>query len=253
MPLPTTYFRFRSRFNFSPHRFEIGNPIIQNKALADNFFLKKIYELDSDEYKDYYDFHFRYFQQKEVGEEEAFFNHVTGIVTDRMHHYRKQNPFSSAYPERMASAKKLEAFLTFLKTVDRWHRLEPIESVVAEKEREIDRLNERISVLETQLKEATKYDPGEKVVISKSHLPVFISLMLDLQELTLPNSNKLTRSQTQAPWYKMIARYFMHGDKPISIDTARNYFPAQKDDPPAKFIGIPDKDKLFTIVPTGKA
>jgi len=64
----------------------------------------------------------------------------------------------------------------------------------------------------------------------------------------LPNDNKLTRSQAQSPWYKMIAKYFMHGEKDISIDTARNYFPAQKNDKPAKFIEIPEKDKLFKIV-----
>ena len=60
--------------------------------------------------------------------------------------------------------------------------------------------------------------------------------------------NKLSRSQTQSPWYKMIAKYFLHGDKEISIDTARNYFPAKKGEKPAKFIEIAEKDKLFKIV-----
>jgi hypothetical protein len=50
----------------------------------------------------------------------------------------------------------------------------------------------------------------------------------------------------------MIAKYFMHGDKEISIDTARNYFPAQKDDLSAKFIEISEKDKVFKIVHKGK-
>ena len=68
-----------------------------------------------------------------------------------------------------------------------------------------------------------------------------------LQDLMFHNGNKLVHSQAQSPWYKMIARYFMHGDKDISIDTARNYFPDQKDDKPAKFIEIAEKDKLFRI------
>ena len=101
--------------------------------------------------------------------------------------------------------------------------------------------------------EATKFDSSEKVVLSKNGgMPAFMSLILQMQDLTLPNENKLARSQTQAPWYKMIAKYFMHGDKPISIDTARNYFPAQKNDKPAKFIEISEKDKPFKIVANTK-
>jgi hypothetical protein len=50
----------------------------------------------------------------------------------------------------------------------------------------------------------------------------------------------------------MIAKYFKHGDKDISIDTAHNYFPANKDDKPAKYINIDKDDKLFKIVPKDK-
>jgi len=46
----------------------------------------------------------------------------------------------------------------------------------------------------------------------------------------------------------LIAKYFQHGENEIPIDTARNYFPAQKQDKPAKFIAIAEKDKLFKIV-----
>jgi hypothetical protein len=86
------------------------------------------------------------------------------------------------------------------------------------------------------------------MVIDKSGLPAFMNLIEQIQDLTVPNGNKLTRSQTQSPWYKMIAKYFMHGDEEICIDTARNYFPAKKGDKPAKFIEIAEKDKLFKIV-----
>ena len=136
----------------------------------------------------------------------------------------------------------------FLKTIDRWHKTEPIESVIGDKDNQIDNLKRRITELESQLKEASKYDAAEKIVIDKGGIPAFMDLVHKIQALALPNNNKLTRSQTQSPWYKMIAKYFMHGDKDISIDTARNYFPAQKGDKPAKFIEIAEKDKLFKIV-----
>lgn len=47
----------------------------------------------------------------------------------------------------------------------------------------------------------------------------------------------------------MIAKYFLHGENEIPIDTARNYFAARKGVKPAKFIEIADKDKLFIISP----
>lgn len=170
------------------------------------------------------------------------------IVTNRIDHYKKKDPFSSSYPNHMASVKTLEAFLGFLKSVDRWHKLGPIESVIAEKNREIDRLNSKIGTLEAQLKEATKYDASEKIVLSKGGLAPFMNVIHQIQDLKLTNDHKLARSQGQSPWYKMIAKYFKHGDKDISIDTAHNYFPANKDDKPAKYIDIAEEDKLFKIV-----
>ncbi|WCT11021.1 hypothetical protein [Mucilaginibacter jinjuensis] len=252
MATQSKYFKFRGRFDFSPHRFEIGNPIIQNKALSDNFFLNKLYKLGKEEFSSYYNFHLIYFSKCNPEQEEEFFYHVTDIVISRIAFFKKKDPFSSSYPDHMATARQLEAFLYFLKKVDRWHKLAPIESVVAEKDRMIDQLNGRIADLEAQLKESTKYDAGEKIVIDKGSISTFMNLVHQIQDLKLPNNNRLARSQAQSPWYKMIAKYFKHGDKDISIDTAHNYFPANKDDKPSKYINIAEDDKLFKIVPKEK-
>jgi hypothetical protein len=243
-----SYFHFRGRFDFSPNRFEIGNPIIQNIIQVDNFFLKKLYQLSENEFESYYNFHLSYFLESHPNGEEAFFKNVYNIVNTRVNYFNSLNPFSSKSKRTTAPKKQLEAFLNFLKVIDRWHKTEPLEYVIGDKDSQIDKLKQRIVELEGQLKEAVRYDAAEKVVIDKGGLPAFMNLIDQLQDLTLPNDNKLTRSQTQSPWYKMISKYFMHGDKDISIDTARNYFPAKKGDKPAKFIEIAEKDKLFKIV-----
>jgi len=248
MPNINPYFRFRNRFDFTPNRFEIGNPITQNKIQADNFFLKKLYQLSENEFESYYNFHLSYFLESHPNQEEAFFNYVHSIVNTRINYLNTLNPFSGTAKRNIEPKKQLDAFLNVLKTIDRWHKIQPLEFVIGEKDKRIDKLNERIAELESQLKEATKFDAAEKVVIDKGGLPAFMNLIDQLQDLTLPSDNKLTRSQTQSPWYKMIAKYFMHGEKDISIDTARNYFPAQKGDKPAKFIEIAEKDKVFKIV-----
>ena len=148
-----------------------------------------------------------------------FLKHVHGIVITRVNYLNNLNPFSGTAKRSIEPKKQLEAFLNFLKTIDRWHKAEPLESVIGDKNNQIDKLKERIAELEGQLKEATKFDAAEKVVIDKGGLPAFMNLIDQLQDLTLPNENKLTRSKSQSPWYKMIAKYFMHGDKDISIDT----------------------------------
>lgn len=248
MSVQSFHFKFRGRFNFSPNRFEIGNPIIQNKVQADNFFIKKLYDLTENEFEAYYNFHLSYFLESHSNQDEAFFKYVHGIVTTRINYLNTLNPFTGTAKRNVEPKKQLDAFLNFLKTIDRWHTMQPLESVIREKDKHIDKLKQRIAELESQLKEAAKYDAAEKVVIDKGGLPAFMNLVDQIQDLTLPNGNKLSRSQTQSPWYKMIAKYFMHGDKEISIDTARNYFPAKKGDKPAKFIEIAEKDKLFKIV-----
>jgi hypothetical protein len=249
MSSTNSFFSFRRRLDFSPNRFEIGNPIIQNKVQADNFFLKKLYNLSEDQFEAYYNFHLSYFLESDSSQAEAFFKHVHDIVVNRIKHFKRLDPFSNKYSRGLEPTRKLESFLRFLKSIDCWHQTEPLESVIGDKDNLIDKLKQRIAELEGQLKEVSKYDVAEKIVINKGGLPAFMDLIEQLQDLTLLNGNKLTRSQTQSPWYKMIAKYFLHGDKEISIDTARNYFPANKGDKPAKFIEIAQKDKLFKITP----
>jgi len=243
-----TFFKFRPRLKFEANFFDLGRPLFQNRSLEDNFFLLKIYNLKESQYSLFYNYQLQYYLEIQKNQEENFFKHVHDIIVNRIKHFKRQDPFSPKYAKGLENTRKLEAFLAYLRTIDKWHKTEPIASIIGEKDTQIDKLKERITELEYQLKEATKYDAGEKIVISKGGISAFMDLIQQIQELTLPNDNKLTRSQTQSPWYKMIAKYFVHGEKDISIDTARNYFPAQKNDKPAKFIEIAEKDKLFKII-----
>jgi hypothetical protein len=166
-------------------------------------------------------------------------------------HFKRQDPFSAKYAAGLEQTRKLEAFLEFLKSIDQWHKVEPLESVIGEKDKLISQLKRRIADLEAQLKQAREFDANEKVVITNGYMAAFMDLMNQLQSLTW-NNTKLVSTQGQSPWYKMIAKYFMHGDKPISIDTARNYFPARRNDKPSKYIEIAESDKLFNIIPKEK-
>ena len=250
--MKSTFFKHRGRFDFSPHRFEIGNPFIQNRALEDNLFLLKLYKLEKAEYPAFYQFHLEHYLNTHPGEEEVFLTNAREIVVNRIKHFKRLDPFGGKYASGLEHTRMLDIFLNYLQSIDQWHSQMSIEAVLSEKDKLIGQLREKIAQQEALIAAYTKYEAGEKIVISKGSLSAFIDLVLQLQELTLPNENKLLRSQAQSPWYKMIARYFMHGDKEISIDTARNYFPAQKEDKPAKFIQISEKDKRFIILPVEK-
>lgn len=243
----TTYFKYRSRFNFSSNTYEIGRPIFQNKKVEDNFFLLKLYNLQEVEYPAFYQFHLDHFLKTSPNQEEAFFTHVKDITVNRIKHFKRTDPFSGKYAANMLSATKLENFHKYLQKIDQWSKRGPLETMIDEKDALIKRLKEQIKQLEAQLKEHNKYEAGEKIVIAKAQLAAFIDLVLQVQELTLPNGHKFVRSQTQSPWYKLIAKYFQHGENDLPIDTVRNYFAAQKQDKPAKFIEIAEKDKLFSI------
>jgi len=73
-----------------------------------------------------------------------------------------------------------------------------------------------------------------------------MDLMRQFQKLVLPNEKRLLSTQGFSPWYKMIAKNFVHGDKPIPLATAQNYFSSEDS---SKYIFISDKDKAFEIVP----
>lgn len=248
MSLSNSYFKFRDRFDFSPHPYDIGRPFFDNRALEDNFFLLKIYEIDSSEYNLFYDYQLGFYLLTNPDSEELFFNHVYDIVINRIRHFKRQDPFSSKYASGLEHTRQLEAFLDFLKSIDQWHKSEPLESVIGEKENLIVQLKSQVEELELEIKRAKEFDANEKIVITNTYIAAFMDLLGQLQNLTSGNT-KLLSSQGQSPWYKMVAKYFQHGDKPISIDTARNYFPAKKNDKPSKYINIPDEDKLFEIVP----
>lgn len=98
--------------------------------------------------------------------------------------------------------------------------------------------------LQTRFDEVLQYEASEKIVINSGNLAAFMDLMRQFQKLMLPYEKRLLSTQGFSLWYKMIAKNFVHGDKPIPLATAQNYF-SSKDS--SKYIFISDKDMAFDI------
>ncbi|GAC1301648.1 MAG: hypothetical protein NVSMB24_04850 [Mucilaginibacter sp.] len=119
------YFKFRGRFDFSPHRYDLGRPIFQNRVLGDNFLLLKIYGIDESENSPFYQYQLDHFLTSYPLQEEAFFKHVHDVVINRIKHFKRLDPFSSKYAAGLENTRKLDAFLGYLKSIDRWHKTNP--------------------------------------------------------------------------------------------------------------------------------
>lgn len=247
--MSNTYFKLRNPFNFSPYKFELGRPFTFYKSHADNFFFLKLYKLRESEYPAFYQYHLAYFLKENADEEKEFFRYVYELTTSRIQYYKQQNPFGSKHVLNKESLEKLNKFLKFLHSIDQWNHHKSLEILLVEKEEQIRKLMNQISELEAQIKELNQYESVEKISISEGKLGTVIDVFKQIQEMTLPDEKKLFRSQTQSPWYKMLSKYFLHGEKEIPINTARNYFPANKNTKLIKGSEVPESDKLFRIVP----
>ncbi|OJV22393.1 MAG: hypothetical protein BGO21_14070 [Dyadobacter sp. 50-39] len=119
--------------------------------------------------------------------------------------------------------------------------------VIAEKNEEIESLKAQIASLSDQLQALRQFEPSTKIDIRDKHLGAVIHLIHQLQDLVLADGRRLFNFQGQSAWYKLVSKYFTHDRKPIPVETARNYFPVQKDKT-SKAIDVPRELQLFTIV-----
>jgi len=240
------YFKFRDPFDKNPHKFEIGNPIKFDRKKGDNFFFKKFFNLGSEEYVEYYQFHLDWFvSNNNQNTEKEFFMHVLNKIEDQVAHYHKKNITAL---DTIRSLEALRKFKDVIGQFDRWHIKKSFELVISEQDIEILKLKEEIQLLKGQIKLISRYEPDQKIRLLDGNLPQLIDLIKQIQELELPDGKKLAKSQSQSPWYKMIARYFQHGENEISLETLRNYFPANKTGKLIKGSDIPESVKLFKIV-----
>ena len=220
--------------------------MFSNRKLEDNFFALKLYSLPDGEYKAFYDFHLNHYLTLNPDGREGFFRKVNRSIQRRITFYSGKNPFKSEYEIHSANLDKLEAFQGLLNTIDEWNVNTSTEKMLSQRDAEITQLKSKLADLQAQLDEILQYEASEKIVINSGNLASFMDLMRQLQKLMLPNEKRLLSTQGFSPWYKMVAKNFVHGDKPIPLATAQNYFSSEDS---SKYIFISDKDRAFDIVP----
>lgn len=152
-----SYFKFRGRFDFNPHCYEIGNPVIQNKRLENNFFFKKLSEIEEDEYDDYFSFHHHFYVEQFPAEGHLFLLYVLELVDKRIENYDRKDFFKNA----ASTLNDLDIFRSFREVLmlkGNWDKDKKLKGRLLAQEL----LN---SQLKDKLKLATKFDAVEKINI----------------------------------------------------------------------------------------
>lgn len=243
-----SYFKIRDPWNFRPHQFEIGTPFIRS-SFHDNHFFLKLYKLRKDVFSDFYDFHLQHYLQNTLSTESDFHSYVSEIVSTRIAQLKLVDPFSKKALHAKVQIGHLKAFQQFLESIDKWNSSQALEMVIAENNKEIVELKEQIIKLKCELESLRRYQTKTKIDIRDKYLPTFVHLIHQLQELILPDERRLFNFQEQSGWYKLVSKYFTHDRKPIPIETARNYFPVQREKT-SKEIEVPEQLRLFKIILT---
>jgi len=243
-----TYFKPRDRFDFSKDTLDIGNPITWSRSHFLKHFFKRLFAIKEDCLESFYQHHLSYyFANHPDGTEEIFFKNIWSLIERQLKVLMSRDVYAQNHVQNEQRIRKLQKFMEILMLHDRWNHHKTLEVLLAEKEEQIQDLKIRISLLEAKLNELNQYESSEKISIVEGKLATAIDLFRQLQELSLTSGKKLFSSQTQSPWYKLLAKFFLHGDKEIPVNTARNYFPAKKNVKLIKGSEVSEEDKIFVI------
>lgn len=250
--MKVSYFRPRNLFDFSPHPYDVGNPIGAWHKYEDNHFLNKIYKTSIDEFGNYYLYHLTHALDNRICTEEYFFSKVWGIVEDRIKNLKAKDPFSSYHDRYKFRIEKLQQFQRYLNSIDQWNA-RPSHIVIAEKEILIQQQKEEIENLTERLAELNKYEVLQKISIEDNALPTLADLLKQMSQLTLPSGRNFLACDKKSPYSKMISKYFSQDGKDIPLETSRNYFVEKKGDIPIKGTAVREEHQLFEIIPVKQA
>jgi hypothetical protein len=256
--MPKKYFKAHQAYNLNPHPYYIGNIIGLKNGYEDNLFIKKLFALPEPEYPAFYQYHLNYFLGKEPDAEEEFFTFVWQIVLRRINFIEHKNPFNSTHELDMEILEKLTSFQNYLRLIDQWDTQKTLPEIISSQVELIKKQQSEIADLKVELKEARQWN-GSINIRNEQSLAI-LDLFLQMQKLKAPDGNELLITPAQNTWAKMISKYFREYDqanigqvKEIKIDKLRYYLRGlDPKDPPKRENEIPEKHRLYTIIPAKK-
>ena len=250
LPMSTLFFSLRKRFDFSGKTFDIGNWLTWDKEQLTRFVFHKIFQIGAARFPDFYHYHLKYYRSSQPdSDERSFHKYLWDLLSEDLLRLQHISVFSKKNVRNIRMKEILKSNLAFLESIDRWNHGETAEATIARLQIQITNQENKIKELSSALKEARNLETDDYINIADGYLHSLLDLMLQLQEITLPDGRELVFSQTQAAWMKMICKHFKEADQPVKLNSIARYFPADKRDPGVKHAPIKEKFKLFIIRP----
>jgi len=147
---------------------------------------------------------------------------------------------------------QLQEFLDYLNSIDQWFIQSTDQETIKRQLEEIAKLNAENKKLKEENKKLRELETKDYIDIREGRHRSLYHLMLQIRELKLEDNKELVNATTLNIWSKMIVKYFRAGGKEISIESVKRYFPPDNNTDNSKYKDVPQKDKLFTIVPAKK-
>ncbi len=251
--MSTSYFKPRDRFDFSKDTLDIGNPVSWKRSTFLKHFFKRVFAISEDHIEVFYSHHLAYYLENHTdGREEIFFKNLWELIDRQLKVLLRKDVYDDKHIQNERQIKQLKKFTDILIALDQWNIHKSNDAVIAGQESEIHTLKQQVVQLKSDLKKATALETPDYINITEDYRDTLLDLMLQVQEIILPDGRELVLSQTQAVWTKMICKYFREADQELNHDTIRRYFPTDKKDPGVKHALIQQKYKLFQIKPAAK-
>jgi len=247
------YFKHRTIFDFNNKTNDIGFPLPWKKGNEDNHFLFRLYKKDKTHYESFYQHHLNFFLSRYAdATEQEFFAHLKQIITDTISELVNRNRYTSKHVQERRNRMQLQEFLDYLNSIDQWFIQSTDQETISRQLDEIAKLIAENKKFKDENKKLRELETKDYIDIREGRHRTLYHLILQIRELKLDDNKELTNATTLNIWCKMIAKYFRVGGKEISVESVKRYFPPDNSFDLTKYKDIPQKDKLFTIIPAKK-
>ncbi|CAN5482773.1 hypothetical protein BH09BAC6_BH09BAC6_01810 [soil metagenome] len=247
------YFKHRALFDFDKQTNDVGFPLPWTKGNEDNHFLFRLYKKNKKQYELFYQYQLSFFLGRYAdATEQEFFGHVKQIITDAISELVNKDRYTSKHARERKNRMQLQEFLEYLNTLDQWFIQSTDQETIIRQLEEIAKLISENKKLKEENKKLRVLETKDYIDIREGKHRTLYHLMLQIRELKLEDNKELANATTLNIWSKMIAKYFRAGGKEISIESVKRYFPPDNNTDNTKYKDVPQKDKLFTIVPAKK-
>jgi len=247
------YFKHRALFDFDQQTNDVGFPLPWTKGNEDNHFLFRLYKKNKEQYEPFYQYHLNFFLGRySDANEQEFFVHIKQIITDAISELINKDRYTSKHAQERRNRLQLQEFLEYLNTLDQWFIQSTDQETIKRQLEEIAKLISENKKLKEENKKLRELETKDYIDIREGRHKTLYHLMFQIRELKLDDNKELANATTLNIWSKMIAKYFRAGGKEISMESVKRYFPPENNADLTKYKDIPQKDKLFTIVPAKK-